>query len=244
MKRFALLLFSLFFLAADTFARAGGGGGGGGGGFGGGGFGGYHGGTYGSGKSSPYVLPILLGFIGGVVVMILVIVIMRAWSTRRLLRQAQKEDPAWNVKLMKQHALDVFHRMQDAWKGQDMNAVKDILMTPLFRQYNLLLSRQKQRGMRNVLDQITITKARIVNVQDSDNNSEDRFSIYIAGEMIDYMEIHRDGMVYKSGYTEVDNFEDTYHFHRQGNIWLLENIDNAPDRFEKLTASFMNDNIE
>jgi hypothetical protein len=42
----------------------------------------------------------------------------------------------------------------------------------------------------------------------------------------------------------VDSFEDTYYFHRQGNIWLLENIDNAPDRFEKLTASFMNDNIE
>jgi hypothetical protein len=240
-SRFILLIVALLFSAAEIFARAGGGGGSSGGGY------SYHPSyhSYSSGSSGDggggdglMIVPLLLSFIGGVVVVILVAAIWRMLTTRRRLAKAQTTDPLWNVKVMKQHALDVFHRMQDAWSRQYMDPVEDIVLPELMSRYASMLSNQRRQNMRNVIGQITITKARIVHAEDSADNSNDRFSIYIAGTMIDYMESWNSSSDKTNyGATIPQPFDDTYHFRRVGNVWMLENINNAPGRIEKMTAS-------
>lgn len=243
MKRFALFLFSLFVVTL-AMARAGGGGSYSGGG------GGYHpvyhsysSGGGGSGGGGGIDLSMIFSFIFGAIFVVLIIVVVRVIRTRRRLAKAtETADPMWNVKTMKQHAMDVFHRMQTAWSRQYMDPVEDIVMPQLFNRYSEMLYLQKRQNMRNMIGFISIEKARIVDVEDSDQNNEDRFSIYIAGTMTDYMEsTDMRGTKTTLGITTPQPFDDTYHFRRVGNVWMLENINNAPGRIEKMTAAMMDD---
>ncbi|NVO04377.1 MAG: TIM44-like domain-containing protein [Bacteroidetes bacterium] len=228
-----LLLTICFFIFIETlYARGGGGGGSGGGGGGaggGGGHGGGHGGNYGNHPTTIWDLIIYIGFIvfgtfSGIVTTLLV---WKSEFSKRILHKIAGADPMWNFEDMKLYARQTFYKIQDAWENRDIDRVKDIVTPELYDKYKIMLDDMKARGEKNIIGNMNITNTSLIGCQDYKDDSMDRYVTYIKGTILDYTILEPSNEIIKNPNKTEENFSDTYHFVRNGNVWLLEDIDNS-----------------
>ncbi|HEV2833327.1 MAG TPA: hypothetical protein VGW31_15210, partial [Hanamia sp.] len=72
----------------------------------------------------------------------------------------------------------------------------------------------------------SVADVKIISCEDFSDNSKDSFIAYIKGSIVDYTISEKTGRIIKNEKQEEEKFEDTYHFVRQRNKWLLNYIDN------------------
>lgn len=197
------ILLPLFFLCADTFARAGGGGGEGGGGT-------------------------AIGLIawGIYTVIISGILFHKVIRSKKVIAESSKEDLFWDFNKMRSNARKVFFRMQDAWTDRKIASVKDIITPGLYEDYKTQLNLMKKKGEKNILSGINVTDIRIIGCEDYLDDSHDIYVAHIKGEMLDYTIDEKTGRIIKNADQKLERFTDTYHFIRKDKKWLLDYIDN------------------
>ena len=141
-------------------------------------------------------------------------------ESENIIAQAALEDPIWNEGKMEALAKDMFFKMQQAWMERDLSKVKKLISDELYNDYKTQLDVMKSSHEKNMLEGINVTNVSIISSQDYRDDTQDNFTAYIAGKIIDYTINEQTGNVIKNKKQEEESFSDNYH------VWILNSIKN------------------
>ena len=198
----ATLLFAL--LPADLYARAGGGGGGGG------------------GILGLILYPFLLIYIG-----ILHFKISRKnQEADALIEKISVTDSGWRTESLKHRIEECYFKVQEAWMERNQDLARDYMSRGLYDKHKAQTDLMIKDHEKNILKEINLVQAKIVEAIDYKDNSKDLFWVYIRGSMIDYTVKDNTGEVIKGNPNEAEKFSELWKFIRDDNgRWVLDDID-------------------
>ena len=196
----------LWLMVAETaWARAGGGGGGGGKG----------------GCLSLVLLPFFIIYS----LIVTYQVRKKSKACQALLARLEKLDPAWDLDAIRHRVNEVFFKVQQAWMERNQDLAKDCMSAAIYSKHKLQTDQMLAQHRKNVLENINLVKADIVDVEDFVDNRKDRFWAHIEGSMIDYTIDDTSGGVVSGNRTKAESFTELWKFVRSGNDWVLDEID-------------------
>lgn len=139
------------------------------------------------------------------------------------LAKAEQADSAWNEEKLHAHVTEVFMRYQKDWQARDWSRVNEY-MTQRYAYHNYLMMRALREMRRiNVIQEPSILKMDTVEVHDSLDDTQDRFSVVIHAQITDILVDESD--MSKPLTIDTSPFYETWNFIRSGNTWLLDAID-------------------
>ena len=201
-----LLLFLLTVVAAAPLeARAGGGGRGGGSG--------------GGGRGSLFLLLAL----GGYSAATSVLVTRKGREAKALLARLEQVDPAWEPDGLKRRLETTFFRVQYAWRDRDQTAARPYMSRRLHDKHELQLADMRAQGHKNVMVDVALEAAHIVEVLDYTGSARDSFRAVVCGSMVDYVIDERTGEKIGGSY-EPQSFRELWTFTRELDEWVLDEI--------------------
>jgi len=200
------LILLLLLLPPDLFSRAGGGGGGGG-----------RGGGIGAILIYPFVL-VYIAFLH-----------YKIYTKNReaaaLIERISAADGGWNMENLKNRVAECYFKVQEAWTERDQELARAYMSRRLYDKHKAETDLMIEKGERNVLKDIDLLEARIVEAVDYTDNSRDQFWVYIKGAMIDYKAREPGGEVISGKPHEQEKFTELWKFTREGGRWVLDEID-------------------
>ena len=201
------LILLLLLLPLDLFARAGGGGGGGGGGRG--------------GIGAILIYPFVLVYIA--------ILHYKIYKKNReaaaLIERISAADGGWNMENLKNRVAECYFKVQEAWTERNQEIARGYMSRRLYENHKAETDLMIAKGERNVLKDIDLLEARIVEAVDYTDNSRDQFWVYIKGAMIDYKAREPGGEVISGKPHEQEKFTELWKFTRENGRWVLDEID-------------------
>lgn len=147
--------------------------------------------------------------------------IKRGISARKQLQAAAAQDSAWDENTLTNYAKATFLKYQQDWSKLDTEAMKAYLTPNYHYHATLLVSILKLMGRKNIVEDVVITEATIVSINDSADNNQDRFTILISGYARDQLVEAVDN---SSLFTNTSTFTEYWHFVRNDKTWLLDSI--------------------
>ena len=229
-----LIVICLLLFADNLLAR-----GGGGGGHGGGGHSSFSHSNYGNNNNSNNnsddasvgeIILIILAFIAmALASSLMTYIYLKSVFSKKIIEQASKKDVLWNFNDMKLHAKNTFYKIQVAWENRDINSIENIITSRLYHKYDMMLKEMIQNDEKNLISKINIEEIFIIGCEDFHDDSKDRYVACIRGTILDYTIIESTKKIIKNYDKTEERFMDNYHFVRNDNYWLLEDIDNSVD---------------
>ena len=193
-------------LPIEAWARAGGGGGGSGKG----------------GIINLFVLPICIAYS----LFVSFLVFKKNRDSEKALEKAMV-DRAWDPDVIKHRIKVVYFKVQEAWTARDQRIAKDCLSEKLYDEHKRQTDQMRIDGIKNVLEQISLDRARIVEVLDFQDDSKDQFWVHIEGSMADYKVNDRTGDVVEGKRGKSESFKELWKFVRVNHGWVLDEIDSS-----------------
>jgi hypothetical protein len=145
-------------------------------------------------------------------------------KAKHLIQKLETEDAIWNHRKMMARIDEVFLKVQIAWTERNQDLAKDYMSDRIYAKHKIQTDEMLKKGRKNVLDKINLEEAMIISVADYKDDASDSFSAHIKGSMIDY-DIDENTNKVLSGYiSEIESFTEIWHFIRDGNIWVLDEI--------------------
>lgn len=138
-----------------------------------------------------------------------------------------EKDPFWDHDKIIEYTNRFYIELQQAWSKGDLLSLRQKLSPQLYRSYMGILNRNRVRGVRNITEEIEITKTGVIYFDDYFENSKDAVAILIQGNMKDYYS--RSGVIPTA---EKKPFKDAYVFVRKNNQLILDEIINEPDFYQ------------
>ncbi|TAN36507.1 MAG: hypothetical protein EPN23_08445 [Verrucomicrobia bacterium] len=223
--------------------------GGGGGGHGGGGHSSYHGGSHGShsgggsGDDNPW--PILI-FVGVFVVITVSVlkdqkrqrdenldfvyapnrVAAKAGKTRKLLAFLARQDEAMQPEKLETLARDTFIKLQECWQARDYGPMQSLMMRDLYAGHCGQLAGLQRNHEINVIADLKVERAEIVNVRYPHKPDQREFTILITACAKDYYVDDRTQKFLRGDEAPAE-FQEFWTFQRQGDNWLLREIEQS-----------------
>ena len=220
----AIALFILICLLPDsTFARAGGGS------FSSGGF--SSGGSYsrgmGQGGSGGFFLVILLFPL----LLIYLVITKRKLNKKTregedLMAQLEKRDTSWDLNKAKERIVLIYFKVQEAWTRRDQKIARPYVSDRLYTKHKIQTDQLIGQSRQNVLENVNLQKAQIVEVADFKDDTKDSLWVYIQGSMIDYTIDTNTGKRLFGNANVSESFRELWKFLKndQGE-WVLDEID-------------------
>jgi len=202
-----VLVMAIVLVPAEAWARAGGGGGGGGGK---------------GGIVNLILLPLCIAYS----LFVSYLVFRKHKQSQQALERAS-EDHFWDPDSLKDRVKQVFFKVQEAWMARDQRIAKDCLSDKLFQDHKRQTDLMLQNHTKNMLQDIHLKRARIVEVLDYDDNSKDQFWVHIEGSMIDYTINDKTGDVVSGRKNKSEPFKELWKFVREDHGWVLDEIDSS-----------------
>ena len=193
------------------FARAGGGGGTGGG-------------------SGGGILTTILAFILAPFFIIYSAIVSVKLERRRnkikhLTEELAKGDKMWNYRNLMATVEQVFFKVQKAWMERNQDLAKEVMSDRIYQKHKLQTDEMITNGTKNMLAKINMAEIMIISVEDYKDNSEDTFSVYIKGSMIDYTIDDKTNTLISGDNSKPEDFKEIWTFIRDKNKWILDEID-------------------
>jgi preprotein translocase subunit YajC len=210
-KVFYLLTTILFLIFANyCLARAGGGGGIGGGGGG--------------------ILTTILAFILAPFFLIYSIIVSIKLTHRNnkvqdLTAELAKGDKIWNHRNMMATVEQVFFKVQEAWMERNQDLAKDVMSERIYQKHKMQTDAMIDKGVKNILEKMNLEEVMIISISDYLDNSEDKFSVYLKGSMIDYTINDTTYDVISGDNSKSETFKEIWTFIRDRHKWKLDEID-------------------
>ncbi|WP_270640248.1 TIM44-like domain-containing protein [Longibaculum muris] len=181
-----LLVYSIgWFAILPVYARAGGGNGGDSGSSSGNGYSYYEYHDYSNGSSSSHIDSIILVGVGG---FLLFGGIMNAFNKNKqnvvkshMWEKAQQVDPFWDEHILSDKISKSYFTIQQAWSDQNIQLLKLYLTPSLWKEWELKIQNQIDKGERNLLTDVALLDFSITDIL----LEEESFYVYIKGKMND-----------------------------------------------------------
>ena len=152
------------------------------------------------------------------------IVIKKNRQVKALLEKISKIDRAWDIDGLKARIEKTYFNVQIAWRDRNQDIAKEYMSERLYLKHKIQTDDMSNRGVRNVMESINLKEAKIIEVLDYRDNSKDMFWVHITGSMVDYTIIEKTGRLIE-GEKKNNSFKELWKFKRQGNTWVLDEID-------------------
>lgn len=136
-------------------------------------------------------------------------------------------DHFWSPGAIKSRVKQVFFKVQEAWTARNQKIAKDCMSEKLFQEHKQQTDLMQRSGTRNVLENIQLNRARIVEVLDYLDDSKDQFWVHIEGSMIDYTINDKTGAVVDGNRNKAEAFKELWKFVRADHGWVLDEIDSS-----------------
>lgn len=141
------------------------------------------------------------------------------------LKDFERYDIVWNKESMKERIEEIFFEVQKAWTARDQNLAKGSLTQKMFEEHKAKTDELINSGVINMLESIKLIEAKIISVADFKDDSKDVFSSHIKGKMINYIIDDKTKKLVSGDDKHYEPFEEIWHFKREGNKWMLNEID-------------------
>lgn len=141
-----------------------------------------------------------------------------------LLQKLSEIDPAWDLNELKSRIEKTFFMVQQAWGERNQDIAKEYMSERLYSKHKIQTDAMLRNGTKNIMININLIEARIVEVMDFKDDSKDFFRVYIIGSMIDYT-IKESTNEIIQGDTKSHYFKEIWLFKRILNSWVLDEID-------------------
>jgi hypothetical protein len=155
----------------------------------------------------------------------------KSQDCKELLAKLQKLDPVWDLDAIRRRVSEVFFKVQEAWMERDQNRAKDCMSKTIFDKHKMQTDELIAQHRRNVLEDINLIETEIVDVEDFADNKRDRFWVYLKGSMKDFMADDRTRDIV-SGKDSSEKFTELWKFTREGDTWVLDEIDQTVSLFD------------
>lgn len=134
---------------------------------------------------------------------------------------AASKDSAWEETAVQERVRQVFYDYQKDWTDFNVQHMQSYLEPHYYQHAELMLAALKQMGRQNLVDNPELLSIDAVEVVDLPDNTQDQFSVRMAGRGNDQLIETATG---KQLYGGVTNFWELWRFTRDGNTWDLAGI--------------------
>ncbi len=142
-------------------------------------------------------------------------------QTKAQLTAAADRDGAWDESRLVEFAKAAFVRYQADWSKLDAAAMQ-VYLTPRYAYHAaLLMAILSSMGRRNLMEDVRIVDAQIIDIHDAEDNTQDRFTAGVTAAAQDRLVRASDGSVI---FADSNTFTEYWHFVRNGEGWLLDGI--------------------
>jgi hypothetical protein len=135
---------------------------------------------------------------------------------------AFKKDSAWDIEALKTQATRTFMQYQADWSNNNIAAMQSYLSPEYYHHNQLMVLALKQLERQNIVKNPVINDIQLVDIIDHDDNSKDRFVMYIEASSDDELYDTKEN---KLIFSDSRKFQEYWRFVRTGNAsWVLEGI--------------------
>ncbi len=131
--------------------------------------------------------------------------------------------PHWSPSFLKSRIEETFFKVQEGWQERNHDQAKDYMSAPLLLKHQEQTNAMLERGHKNMMEDISLEKATIVQIADFRDDAKDSFIAYLSGEMIDYVIDEKTGDLIK-GEKDRTAFAELWKFTRKNNQWVVDEI--------------------
>lgn len=143
---------------------------------------------------------------------------------KALLETAASRDNFWEIYAIKARIEEAYFKVQQAWMDRNQDIAKEYMSQRLYRKHKMQTDRMLANGTRNVMKNVSLKDAKLVEILDFEDDSKDSFWVLIHGSMIDYLVSDKTGAVL-DGEQKTLPFKELWRFKREQHGWVLDEID-------------------
>ena len=173
-------------------------------------------------------------------------VVGKAGKTQKLLDFLSKQDSAMAPQALRDAATATFLKLQECWTSRDYAPMKPLMMTDLYMEHCSQLEGLKRDHEIDKIDQINVQRVDLVNVRYTEKPDNREFTALISASAMDYYVDDRDGSRLR-GDESPQRFQEFWTFQRQGEAWLLREIEQTREsdalKHENFVEMFTDDQL-
>ena len=148
----------------------------------------------------------------------------KAGKTHKLLDFLARQDAAVQPEKLEALARDTFVKLQECWQARDYGPMQPLLMRDLYVTHCNQLTGLKRNHELNMIAELEVERVEIVNLRYTNKPDQREFTALITAKARDYYVDDRTEKVLR-GDDEPAEFQEFWIFHRQGDAWLLREIE-------------------
>ncbi len=126
-----------------------------------------------------------------------------------------------NEELIKNLTRNIFIQLQEAWSKGDLSSVRNFLTERMYQYLNQQLQELKNKGLKNIVENINIKNIEIVHVEEEKDQKV--VIVKIEASLIDYI-IDNNGNIIEGSKTEPINITEYWAFVGKALNWKLDDI--------------------
>ncbi len=186
----------------------------------------------------------LLGYVIGAIcsAVMAAIAYFKNKKCNELLKKLSAVDGAWDPHALKARIEITYFKVQTAWKERNQELARDYISDRLYKKHKIQTDEMLKDGHKPMMFDINLKQATIVEVTDFEDDSRDRFCALIEGSMIDYL-IDEKTKEHINGLAENQSFKEFWCFIREGDSWVLDEIDQTATSRELINMVASSENV-
>ena len=147
---------------------------------------------------------------------------------RALLEKIDDTDPVWDREAIRARIEEIYFAVQDAWTRRNQDIAKEYMSERLYKKHKAQTDAMIADGLINKLQRINLEDVMIIGVFDSKDDEKDRLKAVIFGGMVDFMWDEKSETII-NGSTDYSSFIEIWNFVREGDEWVLDEIEQRVD---------------
>jgi predicted lipid-binding transport protein (Tim44 family) len=148
----------------------------------------------------------------------------KAAATRQVLEVLARTDPLANPDRLRAVAEGTFRKLQECWQARDYDPMRPLLVPALFAEHTAQLEGMVRNHELNVLADLTVLRVDLVHLRYPEAADQREFTALITARARDHYVDDRDRSFLR-GDTAPATFQEFWTFQRQGDAWLLREIE-------------------
>lgn len=150
----------------------------------------------------------------------------KASKTTKLLAFIAQTDHTMNPDALLYVTRTTFLKLQECWQARNYDPMKTLMMPDLYGQHCKQLEGMVRSHEINVIDNLNIEKIDIINIRYTNKSDQREFTALITARAKDYY-IDDRKKSFLRGDKKQARFQEFWTFHRQGDMWLLREIEQS-----------------
>ncbi|MGB9937518.1 MAG: TIM44-like domain-containing protein [Methanobacterium sp.] len=146
-------------------------------------------------------------------------------DAKKLSKEIEKHDPAWNFNELEKHVIDTFYKIYEARTERNHNIMAGYTTPKLYNTYKSQIDSLIARNYHHSFGRIYLDKVKIMGINDYKDDNKDSFWAYIKGSAFSYYTHYHTGSIISGNSAKRTHFREMWKFVRTSRGWVLDRRD-------------------